>query len=52
MYPPADITIEALCKSAQIAAKKSGMIHPEDIATAMVVAIESAWPVIGEVWKG
>lgn len=41
-YPKKDITITALLAAARNAAMDSSAIHPEDIAAAMVVAIDGA----------
>ena len=51
MYPDAEKTIELLTAAARRAAKENNLWHPEDIASAMITAIETAWPVIMDSYK-
>ena len=45
-YPDRNVTIDALLSAARAAAESQGAEHPEDIANAMMNAIESGWPVV------
>lgn len=47
-YPKPEDTIELLVSAAKKAAVANGGNHPEDIAMAMLTAIEFSWPVILE----
>lgn len=47
LYPPADVTVALLLESARNAVRENpNYSHPEDIATAMINAIEVSWPVV------
>jgi len=45
-YPKSEDTIELLIAAAKKAAMDNGGDHPEDIAMAMMSAIEFSWPVV------
>lgn len=50
-YPDVEKTIELLTAAAQRAARENNLWHPEDIASAMITAIEVAAPVIQEAYQ-
>lgn len=50
-YPKPEDTIELLVTAAKKAAKSNGGQHPEDIAMAMMSAIEFSWPVVLEAYE-
>jgi hypothetical protein len=45
-YPNRQITIDALLNAARSAAESQKAEHPEDIAHAMMNAIEYGWPML------
>lgn len=45
-YPDRHITIDALLNTARTAAEAQKAEHPEDIANAMMNAIEYGWPML------
>lgn len=45
-YPDRSITIDALLNTARTAAEACNASHPEDIASAMMNAIEYGWPML------
>lgn len=47
-YPNPSDTVEILITAARRAAMENNVHHPEDIASAMLSAIEYSWPVILE----
>lgn len=50
-YPNPQDTINLLLEAARNAAESNGSDHPEDIASAMLTAIEYSWPVVLESYK-
>lgn len=50
-YPVKSETIDLLLEAARKAAEGAEVTHPEDIACAMLNAIEYAWPVVLSSYK-
>lgn len=49
--PDPEATISILLNTARLAGESCDSEHPEDIASAMLNAIEYAWPVVQEAFE-